>query len=62
MAAILADDMFKCIFLIKNDKIQIQISVKLGPRIPIDNKPELVPVLTWRPTGHKLLPPETMMM
>ena len=42
MAAILADDIFNCIFLNENDKIPIQISLKYVPRIPIDNKPTLV--------------------
>ena len=39
MAAILADNIFKCIFLNEKDKILIQISLKLVPRGPIDNKP-----------------------
>ena len=42
MAAILADDIFKCIFLNENDWIQIQISLKFVPRGPIDNNPALV--------------------
>ena len=45
MAAILADDIFKCIFLNENDIILIQISLKFVPRSPIDNKPALVQVL-----------------
>ena len=32
-----ADDIFKCIILNENDKIQIQISPKLVPKGPIDN-------------------------
>ena len=36
MAAILADDIFKCIFLNENDRIQIQISLIFVPRCPID--------------------------
>ena len=44
MAAILADD----------------ISLKLVPRDPIDNKPALVQVIVWRRTGDKPLP-ELMM-
>ena len=58
MAAILADDIFKCIFLNENDKITIQISLKLVRRSPIDNKSALVQVMAWR-TGDKPLP-ETM--
>ena len=60
MAAIVADDIFKCIFLNEHDKIPIQISLKLVPRSPIDNKPVLVQVMTWRRTGDKPLP-EPMM-
>ena len=44
MATILKDDVFKCIFLNENDKIPIQISLKLVPRSPFDNKPALVQV------------------
>ena len=39
MAAILAGDIFKCIFLNENDTIPIQISMKFVPMSPIDNKP-----------------------
>ena len=60
MAAILADDIFKCILLNESDKIPIQISWKLVPRSPIDNKPELVQGMAWRRTGDKPLP-EPMM-
>ena len=40
MAAILADDIFKCIFLNENDRISIQFSLKFLPDSPIDNDPE----------------------
>ena len=60
MAAILADDIFKGIFLNETDKIPIQISLKLVPRSPIDNKSALVRVMAWRRTGDKPLP-EPMM-
>ena len=56
MAAIVADDIFKCIFLNEYDRIQIQISLKFVPRGPIDNKPALVQVMAWRRTGDKPLP------
>ena len=36
MAAILADDNFKCIFLNKNDRILIWISLKFVLQSPID--------------------------
>ena len=60
MAAILGDDIFKCIFWHEKNKIPIQISLKLVPRGPIDNKPALVQVMVWRRTGDKPLP-EPMM-
>ena len=56
MSTILAGDIFKCIFLYENDRIQIQISLKLVPKSPIDNKPVLVQVMAWRRTGDKPLP------
>ena len=56
MAAILADDNFKCIFFIENDRIPIRISLKFVPRSLIDNKPALVQVMAWRQTGDKPLP------
>ena len=56
MAAIVADDNFKHIFMNENDKIPIRISMKFIPSSPIDNKPALVQVMAWRRTGGKLLP------
>ena len=56
MAAILADDNFKCIFLNDNNKIPIQISLKFVPRYLNDNKAALVQVIAWRWTGDKPLP------
>ena len=53
MAAILADDIFKFMFLNEKDKILIQISLKLVPRGPIDNKPALVQVMVCPRTGDK---------
>ena len=60
MAAILADDIWKCIFLNENDKILIQISLKLVPVGPVDYKPALVQVMVWRRTGGKPLPEPLM--
>ena len=60
MAAVLADDIFKRIFLNENDRISIQISLKFVPRSPIDKKAALVQVMAWRRTGDKPLP-EPMM-
>ena len=56
MAAILADNIFKCIFLIENVRILIQISLKFVPKGSIDNKPVLVQIMAWRQTGPKPLP------
>ena len=44
MAAILAEDKFKSIFLNENDRYPIKISWKFVPRSPIDNTPALVQV------------------
>ena len=56
MAAILADDIFKYIFLNKNFRISIKISLKFVPKVPLDNKSVLVQVMAWRRTGDKPLP------
>ena len=42
MATILADDIFKCIFLNENDRIPIQFSLKFVPDSTIDTNPALV--------------------
>ena len=55
MAAILADDNFKCIFLNEYDRIPIQVSLKFVPRSAINNKPASVQVMAWRRTGHRPL-------
>ena len=55
MAAILADDNFKCIFFNENDGILIQILLKFVPKSSIDNKPSLVQVMAWRRPGDKPL-------
>ena len=60
MAAILADDIFKNIFLNENDRILIQISLKFVPRRAIDNKPALVLVMAWCRIGDKPLPEPKM--
>ena len=56
MAANLADDKSKCIFLNENDRILVQFPLKFVPRSPIDNKPDLVQVMAWHRTGSKPLP------
>ena len=60
MAAILADNIFKCIFLNENDRIPIHISLKFVSKGPINNKTVLVQVMAWHRTGDKPLP-EPMM-
>ena len=55
MAAILADDNFKCIFLNENDRIPIQISLKFVPRSTIDRKPALVLLMACRRRGYNSL-------
>ena len=60
MAAILAADNFKCIFLNGNDRIPIRISLKFVPISPIDNKAALVQVMAWRRTGDKPLSEPTL--
>ena len=56
MAAILTDDIFKCISFNENDWIPIQILLKFVPKGPIDNKRATVQVMAWRRTGGKPLP------
>ena len=60
MATMMADDIFKCIFLNENDRIPIQISLKFVPRSLFHNKPALIQVMAWRRIGGKPLP-EPMM-
>ena len=55
MAAILADDIFICIFLNENDRIHIQISLKYVPKSPIDNNPALIYIMAFRRIGDKPL-------
>ena len=55
MAAILADEIFKCIFLNENDRVLIKVSLKFVPRSSIDNKLVLVQVMAWRRIGDKPL-------
>ena len=55
MAVILADDIFKCIFLNEKFYVLIKISLKFVPNGPIDNNPALVQVMAWRRIGDKPL-------
>ena len=56
MAAILANDIFKCIFMNEKLRILIQNSLKFFPKGPINNKAALAQVMAWRRTGDKPLP------
>ena len=49
------DDIFKCIFLYENVWIPIWISLKFGPKGPINNIPALVQIMAWRRSGDKPL-------
>ena len=55
MAAILADDIFKGIFLNENFCILSKISLKFVPKGPIENNPALVSIMAWRRIGDKPL-------
>ena len=55
MDAILADEIFRCIFVNEKICILIKISLKFVPRGPIDNNPALVQIMTWHRPGDKPL-------
>ena len=55
MAAILADDILKCIFLNEKFCIFIKISLKYVPKGPMDNNPALVQIMVWRRIGDRPL-------
>ena len=50
-----ADDTFKRIFLNKNVRLSIKISLKFVPKGTINNIPTLVQIMAWRRTGNKPL-------
>ena len=56
MAANVAGDMFKRIFMNGKFCISIRISLKFVPGGPIGNMPALVQVMAWCRTGDKPLP------
>ena len=60
MAAILADDIFKCNFINENVLVSISILMNFVPEDPIDNKTSLVQEMVWHRIGDKPLP-EPMM-
>ena len=55
MAAIMADDLSKYIFMNEKFCILIRISLKFVLKGPIDNKSVLVQVMAWRRIGDKPL-------
>ena len=56
LANILADHIFKWIFLNENYRILVPISLKFVPRSVIDTMAALVQVMAWHRTGNKPLP------
>ena len=56
MAAILADDNFKCLFAHENERILIPISLICVLVSPIDSNPALLQVTVRRRKGDKPLP------
>ena len=61
-ATILADDIFKCIFVNENDRISNKIPLKFVPRNPIDTKLALVRAMAWHRTGNKPLNVQIMFL
>ena len=55
MAAIMADDIFKYIFLNENDRIPIQLSLKFVTDGPIYNNPAWFKIMAWCRIGDKPL-------
>ena len=55
MAAILADNIFKCIFLNEKTQISIKISLKFVLKGPINKIPAWVQIMAWRRPGDKPL-------
>ena len=55
MAAIMADNIFKCIFLNEKFRILIKIWLKFIRKGPIDNNLALVWIMAWRWIGDKPL-------
>ena len=49
------DDIFKCIFLNENVWISIKISLKVVPKVQINNIPTLVQIMAWCRPGDKPL-------
>ena len=54
------DDNFKCVFLSEKVWSLIIISLKLVPKVIINNMPALVQIMAWRRSGDKPLSEPTM--
>ena len=50
-----ADDIFNCIYENENEWIPPRISLKLVPKVRINNIPALVQIMAWRRPGDKPL-------
>ena len=48
-----ADDIFKCFFENENEWISPRISLKLVPKVRINNIPALVQIMAWRRPGNQ---------
>ena len=55
MAATLANDIFKCIFVNENIWISIDILLKFVPKHQINNIPALFQIMAWRQPGDRPL-------
>ena len=55
MAAISQTTLSNAFFLNENVRISIEISLKFGPKDPINNIPALVQIMAWRRPGDKPL-------
>ena len=53
MAAISADNIFKCIFLNENVRITLKISLKIVPKVRVNKIPALVQIMAWHRPGDK---------
>ena len=49
------DDIFKCLFLNENASVSIEISLKFGPKGPINNISALVQIMDWHRLSDKPL-------
>ena len=55
MATIFADDIFERMFLYKDLRVLIDISLRFVSKGPINNDPSLVQIMAWRRISDKPL-------